>query len=152
MNVFRDILRDNLTDPYSIAGGNARDGNMWIFANEPNVATKYPQIELKKVDNPVDIIDIGFNYMEHEMVFMNIWVYVKNGFKITVDGVEYKNAQVVEYMLGQIGDTLKDNQATMVTNCVNSGYKKVNTTTVEYDSTTQLYYGAITVRGWFFKR
>jgi len=48
INVVRDSLRENLIDPYTLAGGTARAGDTWIFANEPHTVTKYPTVEIKK--------------------------------------------------------------------------------------------------------
>jgi len=149
INIVRDTLRANLADPRYIAGGEY--GRSWIHTDIPLTGAKYPRVQLKKVDNPVAIIDIGRNYMEHEMVFINCWVYAKNGFKTTISGTEYKNEQLVEYLLGNIGDTLKAHQEDMYALKID-GYRKMNTTSVEYDTVTQLYYGAITVRCWFFHR
>jgi len=151
MNVVRNVLRENLQDPYVTAGGTARGGEYYIFADEPITSAKYPQIQLKKVDNPSEPIDIGSNYMEHEQLFINIWFYNKNGFKIVVDGVTYSNAQMTEYYLGLIKSTLKDNFTNMADECVR-GYKHINTTNIEYDPETQLYYAAVTVRVRWFSR
>ena len=149
INIARDSLRDNLTDPYVTAGGNARA--QWIFSDEPITSPKYPIVQLKKINNPVNILDIGTNYMEHEQIFINCWVQVKNGFKVTIDGTELTNAQLVEKLLYQIGDTLKNDQIAMQTLGV-KGYKKINTSPVGYDPETQLYFAAITVRVWIFNR
>jgi len=151
LNAIRDTLRTHLTDPYVYAGGKTRDASTWIWANEPHSTFKYPQIEIKKVDNPSEPISIGANYWEQEQVFANIWFYSKNGFKLTVSGTEYKNAQLVEYYLGQIKQTLKANFAELACADAN-GYKHVNTTRIEYDTDTQLYYGAVTVRVRFFQQ
>ena len=150
-NAIRDSLRTNLTDPYVTAGGTARGGAYWIFANEPISAYKYPMIQILKVDNPTEVISIGSEYWEYEQVFLNLWFYTKNGFKITVDGTEYKNAQMTEYYLGQMKETLKAQFSTLFSAGV-KGYKHVNTTNVEYDPDTQLYFGAVTIRVMFFKQ
>jgi hypothetical protein len=149
INVVRDTLRSKLTDPRYLAGGEA--GRSWIHTDVPLAGAKYPRIQLKKLDNPTSIIDIGRDYTEHEYVIINCWVYVKNGFKVTISGTEYKNEQIVEYYLGEIANTLKDNQTSMYNSGV-GGYRKINTTSVEYDDETQLFYGAVTVRVWFFHR
>ena len=149
INAIRDSLRTNLTDGYSYAGGTARLGSLWIYGDEPHVASKYPQIEIKKVDNPSTIISIGENYGEREFVFMNIWFYIKNGFTMIIDGVQYKNTEAVEYYLGLIKRTLKSQNGTLFTAGV-KGYSHLNTTRVEYDPATQLYYGAATIRVEFF--
>jgi len=151
LNVVRDTLRTHLVDPYTIAGGNARGGSYWVFGNEPITSAKYPQIQLKKIDNPSEPISMGPNYMEHEQLFINIYFYNKNGFKITVDGTTYQNAQMTEYYLGLIKSTLKDNFMVMAEQCAR-GYKHINTTQIEYDPDTQLYYGAVTIRIRWFQR
>ncbi len=146
MNIVRDNLRTNLTDPYVTAGGSART---WIYTDEPLASAQYPRIQIKKVDNPTTPIDIGPNYMEHEQLFLNIWFYNKAGFKITVNSVEYKNEQLTEYYLGQIKGTLKA-QFNTLHNAGVGGYKHINTTNVEYDPETQLFFGAVTIRVWYF--
>ncbi len=151
INAIRDSLRTNLTDPYVTAGGTARGGSYWIFANEPITTYKYPMVQVLEVDNPTEVISIGSNYWEYEQVFINLWFYTKNGFKITVGGTEYKNAQMVEYYKGQIKETLKAKFTTLFSAGV-KGYKHINTTKVEYDPDTQLYYGAVTIRVMFFKQ
>lgn len=150
INTIRDSLRDNLVDPYETAGG-SRESNMYIFSNEPHSTFKYPQIELLKIDNPSSPISIGSNYWEQEEVIINIWFYTKNGFKITPASTEYQNAQLVEYYLGQIKETLKENFNTLSDAGV-KGYKHINTTKVDYDKDTQLYFGACTIRVRFFKQ
>ena len=149
MKTIRDSLRTNLTDAYQYAGGTARLGSTWIYYDEPHVSGKYPQIEIKKVDNPSTVLSIGPSYGEREFVFMNIWFYIKNGFKLIISGTEYKNTEAVEYYLGLIKRTLKAQNSTLFTAGV-KGYSHLNTTKVEYDPATQLYYAAATVRVEFF--
>ena len=151
MNVVRNVLRENLTDPYQTAGGNYRGGALYIFANEPSTHAKFPKIEIKKVDNPSVPIDINYNYMEYEQLFLNVWFYSKNGFKVTVSGIEYKNEQFVEYYLGQIKETLKAQSSTLHTSGAKM-YKHMNTTPIGYDPDTQLYFGAVSIRISYFNR
>jgi len=144
----RDSLRDNLTDPYVTAGGNARAA--WIFSDEPLTSPKFPIIEVTKADNPSEILSFGCtDYWEQDTLFMNIWFKSKNGFKITVSGTEYVNTKLGEYYLGLIKKTLKAQHATLHDLGV-GGLKAINTTKVEYDPVTQLYFGAVTMRVWFF--
>ena len=79
------------------------------------------------------------------------WLFIKfiNGFKAEVNGTEYVNEQLVIEYLAKIHRTLKDNFTVLFSKSA-KGYKKVNTTYVEYDKDTQLYYGAVTVRVRFF--
>jgi len=149
INIVRDTLRTNLTDVRIAAGGET--GRTFIYTDNPISSAKYPRVQLKKIDNPVVIMDIGTNYMEHEMVFINCWVYVKAGFKVTINDTLYTNEQLVEYLLGDIGDTLKAHQTDMNALGI-GGYRKMNTGVVEYDEKTQLHYGVFTARVWFFKR
>ena len=149
INTIRDNLRTNLTDPYVTAGGKTRAG--WIFADEPIAGASYPIIEIKKLDNPSVPIEIGSNYMEQHQLFLNIWFYTKNGFKINVNGTNYVNSQMVEYYLDQIKVTLKSQFNTLFDAGV-GGYKHINTTVTDYDNDTQLYFGAVTIRVWFFRK
>lgn len=148
-NIVRDNLRTNLTDLYTNAGAQARVGSTWIFADEPHSAAKYPQIEIKKVDNPTQVLSIGPAYAEREKLFLNIWFYSKNGFKVTIGGVEYKNASLVDYYMGIIKTTLKAQFSTLFDAGV-KGYKHMNTSQAEYDPVTQLYFGAISIHVEYF--
>lgn len=147
LNVLRDTLRTYLIDPYTYAvpTAQARDGSYWIFGDEPMNSAKYPAIQILKLTNPSVPISIGPEYWEHEQVFANIWFYSKNGFSINVNGVTYKNAQAVEYYLGEIKSTLKSKFLEMCSDGARD-YKAVDTTPVQYNSETQLYFGAVTVR------
>lgn len=150
INIVRDNLRTNLTDPITTAGGSRGTGIQWIFHSEPIVSYKYPIIQLKKIDNPTTVMSIGSDYWEEEEIFINIWFETKNGFKITTGGVEYLNEGLVEYYLGQIKTTLKSQFNTLFTAGA-KGYKAINTTKVEYDQATQIYFGAVTIRIRFFQ-
>ena len=153
INIVRDNLRTNLTDPFTlmIPPGSRGTGINWIFHNEPVLSKRYPIIELKKVDNPTTVLSIGSDYWEQEEIFVNLWVYTKNGTKIKVGTTVYLNEGLVEYYLGLIKRTLKPQFNTLFTAGV-KGYKAVNTTRVEYDTATQLYYGAVTIRVRFFQQ
>jgi hypothetical protein len=150
-NVVRDVLRTYLTDPYTYAGGLARSGSTWIFYNEPNLGSKYPIIEISKLDNPSEPIDIGSDYTVHEQLILNIWFYSKNGFKVKISDVEYVNAQLVELYLGKIKETLKAKYTTLDASCAKM-YKCVNSSAITYDPDTQLYYGNLVIRVAYFNR
>lgn len=150
INTVRDSLRTNLVDPYTYAGASDRGGSLWIFADEPSVMAKYPQIQIRKVDNPSEVLSIGPTYAEREFLYLNIWFYIKNGFKLIISGTEYKNASAVEYYEGLIKTTLKSQLSTLATAGV-KGYAHLNTSTVGYDSETQLYFGAVSIRVEYFQ-
>jgi hypothetical protein len=122
---------------------------MWIFGDEPVTAYKFPQLQLKKVDNPSEPITIGPEYTEYEQLFVNIWIYSKNGFKFTVSATEYKNAAAVEYLMGQVKQKLKADFDNLFDEGA-KGYKHINTTVVDYDPDKQLYFGAVTIRVFYF--
>lgn len=151
LNKVRDTLRNNLTDPYSLAGGSTRSGNMWIYTDEPISGAKFPQIQIYKFDNPSEPISIGSNYYEYEQLIFRIWFLSKNGFKVTVSGTTYVNAQLVEYMLGQIKQTLKSEFNTMFDEGVKN-YRHINTSQVIYDKDTQLYQGFVLGQVSYFNR
>ena len=149
INTIRDSLRTNLIDPHSYYNSNVN--RTWVYSDEPISGAQFPQVQLLKIDNPSRPISIGSNYWEQEELFLNIWFSSKNGFKATISGTEYKNAQLVEYYLGNIKSTLKDQFNTLHDAGVGS-YYHVNTTPVEYDSETQLYFGAVTIRVRYFNQ
>lgn len=150
INTIRDSLRTNLIDPYTYAGDTDRGGSLWIFANEPHTTSKYPQIQIQKLDNPTEIISIGPEYAEREFLYLNIFFYLKNSWKMIVNGTTYVNAQAVEYYQGLIKTTLKSQFSTLFDAGV-KGYAHLNTSMVEYDSEVQLYFGSVTIRVEFFQ-
>jgi len=150
IRTIRDSLRTNLADPYIYAGGVDRGGSMWIFSDEPRVGPKYPQIQIQKMDNPSEVISIGPTYGERERLYLNIWFYTKNGWKATINSTEYANSQFVEYYMGLIKTTLKAQFSTLFTAGV-KGYKHLNTSRVEYDPVTQLYFGAVSIQVEYFQ-
>ena len=150
LNLVRNSLRDNLVDLYSyIDGASARPGSEFIFGDEPLLSHKHPTIQLKKIDNPTEVISMGYNYTEFEQLFINVWVYVKNGFNVTISGTKYSNAEAVEYLVGQIKTTLKEDASNLHDEGVKM-YKHVNTTTVDYLPDQQLYACACTIRVAYF--
>lgn len=151
LNVVRDTLREKLQDPYVQAGGNYRGGDMWIFGDEPLVGAKFPQIQIYKFDNPSEPISIGSNYYEFEQLLFRVWFLSKNGFKVTVGGTTYTNAQLVEYELGQIKQTLKAQFNNMFNNNVKN-YRHLNTSSIIYDKDTQLYKGYVIGKVVYFNR
>ena len=151
----RDNLRTNLRDPYldAVGGGTARSGSTWVFYDEP-LGSKYPLIEIEKLDNPSEVISMGGyqqTYWEKEQVFANIKISTKNGFKINVNNVEYMNAHLVEYYLGQIKSTLKAQFVTLWDAGV-KGYVPINTTRIEQDKCSQNWFAMVTVRVEFFQK
>ena len=151
LNTIRDSLRTNLTDPYYLAGGTARDGSTWIFSDEPLAGAKFPQIQIYKFDNPSEPISIGSNYYEFEQLLFRIWFLSKNGFKITVNGITYTNAQLVEYELGQIKQTLKSQFNSLFSEGVKN-YRHLNTSNIVYDKETQIYKGFVVGKVVYFNR
>lgn len=149
MNIVRDTLSLNLSDPRVVAGGTARAS--WIFADEPITSDKYPIIELNKLKSDSNIISMGdTDYCDHTLLYITVWFSSKNGFKVTIDGTEYKNSQLVEYYLGKIGETLKSKFNVLFNQGV-GGYRQLSSEKVAYDHNTQLYYGAVQIRVWYFK-
>ncbi len=152
INILRDNLRTNLTDLYVTAGGVRPTGVNYIFGDEPVTQSKYPIIQLKKIDNPTVPISLktaSSGYWEFEQLFIAVHINVKNGFKVTISSTEYTNAEVVEYLQGNIKTTLKAQLNTLHDAGV-KGYKHVNTSQVRYDPVTQLYEGFVTIRVMYF--
>jgi len=149
LTTLKTRLQAILTDPRVTAG--AVDARTWIYTDEPLLGTRYPYIQLEKLNNPTSNISIGSNYWEHELLLVNVWFYTKNGFKNTIGGTDYVNAQLVEYNLGQIKEKLKDDFDNLFTAGL-GGYRHLNTTKVGYDPKTQLYFGGVTIRVWYFNQ
>ncbi len=148
IDIVRDTLRNHLIDPLILAGG-TRGGLQYIYSDEP-LTFKHPFIQLKKGRSTSEVLDIGSEYTAYKQVFLNIYFHTKNGFKITVNGVEYTNAKLVEYYLEQIDICLKGQFSSMFDQGVKN-YKAVGTTANDYNPDTQVYYGVITVRVAFFR-
>jgi hypothetical protein len=147
LNTLKNSLITNLTDVYVTAGGNTR--SQWIYYNEPISSPKYPIIELTKLTNPEIVLDIGPNFAVSEVVIANLWVYSKNGFNVNIAGTEYLNSRLVEWLFVQIKNIIK----TQFSSLFSSGIicRTLNTSRIEYDPNTQLFFGAVSVKIWFFK-
>ena len=124
-------------------------GVNWIFSNEPILSAKYPLIIIEKIDNPSVPISIGDAYSEFEQLFLIVKFHTKNGFKVTISGTEYLNSQLVEYYQSLIKTTLKAQFNPLFALGVKN-YKAINTSRVEYDGDTQLYFGFVTIRVAYF--
>ena len=148
--IVRDNLKVSISDPYIVAGSAARSTD-WIYFEEPIQSSKYPIIEITRIDANSEVIDIGPNYMLHEQVPFIIWFSAKNGFKVTVDTVEYVNAQLVGYYLDLIKATIKQQHSTLYAAGVKE-IKPVKLTKIEYDPDTQIYYGGVLCNGAFYER
>ena len=152
ISIVKQTLKSYLIDPLILAGGN-RNGIDYIFSDEPSFAYKYPKIDITKSKQPKPIIlDIGSSYTTRNYLILDVNFYTKNGFKISVDGLDYVNAQLVEYYLdSQIEPTLKAQFTTMFDQGVKD-YKSLGTSTVGYNSDTQVYFGTLTIMVEFFRR
>lgn len=148
LKVVRDILRDNLDDPYELASGKERT---WIYkSQDPRRDATFPRINIKKIRNPRDNIGInGFNFTELEECFMRVYFYTKAGFRVSISNTTYKNENLVEYYLGQITRKLKLNQSTLDVNDI-TGYKAIDTSPVSYEENTGTYIGYAQIRVWWF--
>jgi hypothetical protein len=149
-DIIRDCLRLYLIDPYETAGGNSRSGTHWIFTGEPDTRYKHPAIFIKLLDNPNKILNINqFDWTDQEFMIINIWFYTKAGFKITVGSEVYANNRLVDYYVGLIKTILKQNQTYLWDNGV-KGFSKINTVNSRPSMNKQEYYGAATIRVFWF--
>jgi len=151
ITIVKQTLKDHLTDPLVTAGGD-RNNIDWIFENEPKSAYKYPKIEIIKNTQPKPtILDIGPDYTTRNYLILAITFFTKNGFKITVSGTDYVNAQLVEYYLDtMIEPTLKAQFTDMFDQGVKN-YKSLGTSTIGYNPETQVYFGNLNIMVEFFR-
>jgi len=142
----RDTLRANLVDPYVTAGGDSR---IWIHTDNPLNSARYPRIKISKVQSNNDIISIGTNYTDIEKVIISVVFFTKDNFSISVNSTDIKNELLVEYYLSEIKRVLKENQSTLQLLGID-GFKCMSTSEPVFDHDTQLHYGEIFCRFWFF--
>jgi len=152
IDTVRDTLRSYLTDLYLTAGG-SRSNSSYIFGDEPISNDKYPQIQILQAgDTPSpEILDIGMEYMVRKRVFLNVWIYTKNGFKVTVDGTEYVNARLLLYYRELVEKCLKSHIVDMDALGARD-YHLIKEGKVNYDSSTQLYNTYFTICLEYFTR
>lgn len=149
-NIIRDELRDHLEDPYVLAGGRSR-GGLWIFTDDPRLDATFPRIQIKKATNTNQVLTIGPEYFDHERLFLDLTVFVKDGFKVVINGETYKNEQLVDYIQGDIKKVLKSRFSSLQDKGV-GGFRNISTSDIGFDKDTHLYFGSVTVRVWFFWR
>lgn len=149
-NIVRDELRAYLTDPYVLAGGRSR-GGLWIFTDDPRQDATFPRVQISKFNNTNQVLTIGPEYFDHERLFLNLTVYVKNDFKVVINGVTYKNEQLVDYIQGEIKKVLKSRFSSLQSQGV-GGFRNLSTSNIVYEPDSQLYYGTVSIRVWFFWR
>ena len=148
INIVRDTLREHLDDPYVLAGGEPRAN--FIFTDEPLFQAKFPRIQVREINNHVEPISIGPEYMESEHVIIGIIFYVKDGFKVKVDGEVLSNEQLVEKYKKKIRNVLKTNFLPMHRKGII--YKAVKSTPPQYDSENNLHQGTTVIDVWFFDK
>jgi hypothetical protein len=149
INVLRDFLRDYLEDPYILAGGKERTS--WIFTDNPFSNATYPRVKLSLHNHSATPIDIGPNYMDWERVFVKIDFFTKQDFKVEIDGVVYKNEQLVHKYQNTIHDTLKEKFNELYSNGV-KGYKLEGMSQSGFDPEYVCHKGYIIIRFWLFRR
>lgn len=142
----RNVLRNKLTDPYVTAGGNSRT---FIHTDDPLQSAKFPRIKISKVRSENEIISLGTDYVDKETVIVSIIFFTKNDFKVSLSSVETKNELIVEYYLSEIKRVLKTNQTTLQALGID-GFKCMSTSEPMYNPDTQLHFGEILCRYWFF--
>jgi hypothetical protein len=140
------VLRDNLIDPYVIAGGNPRT---WIHTDNPLQSAKHPRIKISKARSNNDVISLGTDYVDKETVIVSIIFFTKNDFKVSLNSVNTENELLVEYYLSEIKRVLKEKQTTLQAEGID-GFKCVSTDEPIYNPDTQVHFGEILCRYWFF--
>lgn len=149
LNIVRDYLRNNLDDPYVLAGG--RERASWIFTDDPFSTATYPRIKLENLTHVANPIDIGSNYMDWEEVVVKIMFFSKRDFKVTIDGTVYKDEQLVYEYLNRIRDVLKSGFNDLYSEGI-KGFRVLQFNTPAYDPEFQLQVGSMHCRFWLFRR
>ena len=149
LNKIRDYLREELDDPYVLAGG--RERASWIFTDDPFSTATYPRIKIAIQDHTAFPIDIGPNYMNWEQVVVKIMFFTKRDFKVTISGNTYSNEQLVYEYINKIQDTLKTGFNDLYKDGVKA-YRLLSISKPAYDPEYNCHVGSLFCRFWLFRR
>lgn len=149
INVVRDFLRDNLDDPYVLAGGRPRAS--WIFTDDPFSSATYPRIKIDLNEHTAEPMDIGPNYMNWERVFVKIQFFTKRDFKVEIDGKVISNEQLVYKYQNKIHNLLKSNFNNLYADGV-KGFRLIGMSRAAFDPEYNCSTGYLICRFWLFRR
>lgn len=149
INIIRDYLRDNLNDPYVLAGG--RERASWIFTDDPFSTATYPRIKIHLDNHNAQPIDIGPQYMNQETVVVKIQFFTKRDFKVTINNQVYSNEQLVHKYQNEIHDVLKSGFNDLYSQGVKA-FRLLGMSQSAFDTEYQCHTGYILCRFWLFRR
>ena len=151
LTAIKSCIQDNLTDPLTQWGQPSR---IWVHLDEPLLSVKFPRIQVvKRGPTNNEILNIGWSYMESREVIIDIYLFMKHGFKWSNDsGVTYlKNEQLMMKYLGKIWtDALKLKLESLSLNSGISGIKNIGEDMPVLMPDTQLYKGVLSISARYF--
>lgn len=149
INIIRDFLRDNLEDPYVLAGGKPRAS--WIFTDDPFSSATYPRIKIDLHNHTASPMDIGSDYTNWEHVVVMIRFFTKRDFKVEIDSKVISNEQLVYKYQNKIHDKLKTNFNSLYSSGV-KGFRLIGFSQSAFDSEYQSHTGYVLCKFWLFRK
>ena len=149
IEAIKTSLQANLVDPREQF--ETRDRN-WVHDDSPLISATYPRIQVRKRGpSTTRIIDLGWDFMEHKTMILDIQFWTKSPFKWS-DGTEYlKDEALVREYLHKIWVAIKDQGSTLYTDEGITGFKNMGEEDAYFEPNTELFTGIVSVRVWWFR-
>jgi len=145
------VLNADLEDPrYSYT----QETRSWAHTDMPLKSSKFPRIQVQKSDPGVqEIISIGQEFMEWNVIVMDIWFYTETDFKYLYDTDSYlQNEELCRQYQDKIETLLKSKQSDLKSTYGLTGFKVMSRPEPTYDNKMQKYVIRSTIRLWYFEK
>lgn len=126
IEVFRDLLRDQLTDPLT---GRASKNKAWIYDDVAKVdLSQYPRIMITPGAENDELAGVG-SFDTWDTFRINIEIIVRKSDKIAIDSYDPATPEQLVDVLGkQTKLLIKNNHPLFITHNMTARYEMVNTT------------------------
>ena len=150
LNALRDMLRTELTDPYTQYSSTSRQ---WIHTDIILPSATFPRIQIgKKGETLIKNISIGFDYWEERTLPVDIWFKTKTGFKYKIEDNSYlSNEEFIKYYQQEILDAIKTNSQFFHDN-YRFYVRLISNDEPKQDEEFQQYYGRVTVNLIYYRK
>lgn len=149
--IIAERLNDGLEDPRTKYGEESRN---WVHSDLPLKSATYPRIQVSKSEpGTQEIIDIGQNFLEWNILLVDIWFYTDVDFKhIQDDGSKIKDEELCREYQDKIWDVIKSSQSYFKDEYKITGFRLMSRPDPAYDNPLQKRVIRTTIRLWYFKR
>lgn len=149
IHAIKTSLQANLEDPREQY--ETRDRN-WVHDDEPLTSATYPRVQVRKRGpSTTGIIDLGWDFMEHKAMILDIQFWTKSPFKWNDGTSDLRDEALVREYLHKIWTTIKAQGSTLHTNEGLTGFKNMGEDSPYQEPDTNLFTGVVSIRVWWFR-